>query len=106
MVLTCDIGNTRIKAGIFADNILTEVFVCNNLQSLLEKIDSHHIREVAVSSVVPGKSEKLKKALDETGILPFFISKDSIFNLSIDYESPETLGIDRVCSAEGAYYSE
>jgi type III pantothenate kinase len=104
MLLTCDIGNTRIKAGIFTDNILTEIFVCSSVSAIIEKISLNHIREVAVSSVVPANSEKLKHALSEIDIQPFIISKDSVFNLTIDYQSPETLGIDRLCSAEGAFF--
>jgi type III pantothenate kinase len=104
MILACDIGNSRIKAGIFVDNILKEVFVCGTVSEIIEKIELHHIREVAVSSVVPANSDELQNSLNNIDILPFIISKDSEFNLKIDYSSPETLGIDRLCSAEGAYF--
>ena len=104
MVLACDIGNSRIKAGIFNDNILTEVFVCNSIPSIVENINSRHIREVAISSVVPAISDELKNSLDKFEILPFVITKDSEFNLKIDYNSPDTLGMDRLCSAEGSYF--
>jgi type III pantothenate kinase len=104
MVLACDIGNSRIKAGIFTDKNLTEVFVCNNVQELIEKISLYRIREVAISSVVPANSQELQNSLYNLDISPFIISKDSEFNLSIDYKSPDTLGMDRLCSAEGAYF--
>jgi type III pantothenate kinase len=104
MLLACDIGNSRIKAGIFTDNILTEIFVCKSVSSIVDNINSRHIREVAISSVVPAISDELKNALDKFEILPFIITKDSEFNLQIDYNSPETLGMDRLCSVEGAYY--
>jgi len=104
MILTCDIGNTRIKAGIFEDNKLTEVFVCERVSEIIEKISLHHISEVAISSVVPSNSKELENSLYNIGIHPFIISKDSEFNLGIDYNSPDTLGMDRLCSAEGAYF--
>jgi type III pantothenate kinase len=104
MVLACDIGNSRIKAGIFEDNILTKVFVCSSISVLIEFITSHHIKKVAISSVVPANSNELQDALYNFGIIPFIISKDSLFNIKIDYKSPETLGIDRICSAEGAFF--
>ena len=104
MVITCDIGNSRIKAGIFKENKLTEVFICESVSSLIENIRSHRIKEVAVSSVVPAKSEELEDALFNINIRPIIITNNSKFNLTIDYNTPETLGIDRICSAEGAFF--
>ncbi len=34
----------------------------------------------------------------------FIISNKAKFNLNINYDTPETLGIDRICSSEGAFY--
>ncbi|HKI78785.1 MAG TPA: type III pantothenate kinase [Ignavibacteriaceae bacterium] len=105
MLLACDIGNTRIKAGfIEADNLVKsgsfegfdefEHFIIN------EKIDS-----VAFSSVSPEKSKELLEFITSKFKLnPFQVTHNSKFNLKIDYTTPETLGIDRICSAEGAYY--
>jgi len=104
MVLACDIGNSRIKAGIFTNNILAEVFVCNSVPILIDMIQSHHIREVAISSVVPANTKDLQDTLEKLDIFPFIITKDSDFNLCIDYNTQETLGMDRICSAEGAYF--
>jgi type III pantothenate kinase len=104
MLLACDIGNTRIKAGLFEENVLTEYFCPDSLSSLIEKIDKENIRDIAVSSVVPSITKELKDSLSKFNLVPFIISNHSRFNLEIQYETPETLGTDRICSAEGAFF--
>ena len=63
------------------------------------------INDIAVSSVVPSKT---KIIFDEIKNLTrkniFVISKEIKTNLKIEYKTPETLGIDRLCSAEGAFF--
>ena len=104
MLLACDIGNTNIKAGIFADDKLTEFHFLQDIAPLIALIKKNKIRDIAVSSVVPSKIKHLTEELHYLKLSPIIINKDSSFNLIIDYDSPETLGIDRICSAEGAYY--
>src|ERR1039458_7206382 len=94
MLLTCDIGNTNIKTGIAFFNEITSLSVL---------IKKNKYRDIVVSSVVPSKTQKLTDNLSDLNLNPIIINKNSIFNLKIDYDSPETLGIDRICSAEGAY---
>src|ERR1035438_7578206 len=105
MLLTCDIGNTNIKTGIFTDDRLTEFHFFQEITSLSVLIKKNKYRDIVVSSVVPSKTQKLTDNLSDLNLNlnPIIINKNSIFNLKIDYDSPETLGIDRICSAEGAY---
>jgi len=104
MLLTCDIGNTNIKAGIFSDDKLIEVHFLKGIIPLIGLIKINKLREIVVSSVVPSKTKHLTDILYNLKLNPSTINKDSSFNLKIHYDSPETLGIDRICSAEGAYY--
>jgi len=104
MLLACDIGNTNIKAGIFKDDRLAEFYFLKGVTNLIDVINENKLRDIVISSVVPSKSLDLFNILHNQNINPIIINKNSSFNLKIDYNSPETLGIDRICSAEGAYY--
>jgi len=103
MLLACDIGNTNIKAGIFSDDKLIEVHFLKGITPLIGLIKKNKLREIVVSSVVPSKTKHLTDNLHNLKLNPNIINKNSSFNLKIDYDSPGTLGIDRICSAEGAF---
>jgi type III pantothenate kinase len=65
--------------------------------------------EVVISSVVPQKSQTIVDFCRyERGMDAFIIDKDKKYRLEIDYKTPESLGVDRICSSEAAFkiYSE
>ena len=104
MILALDIGNTNIKAGYFLKNKLNDVVIFRNPHELYDSIKHYDFNEAAISSVVPASTEKVKQFLNEKlEITPYIISKNSLFNLNLDYKTPETLGIDRICSVEAAF---
>ncbi len=104
MLLACDIGNTRIKCGLFDKDQLVEFSSFTDLNSLFSHFYFERIRRIAVSSVVPETLQNFRTNIKHyTQIKPLTISKDSNFNLRLVYDSLNTLGIDRVCSAEGAF---
>lgn len=104
MLLTLDIGNTNIKAGVFKGEDLEYHFIFVNITILKSFLKKHAISSIAISSVAP---EKTKLIIEELSVSynfkPIIINNDCKFNLKIDYNTPETLGIDRICSAEGAF---
>jgi type III pantothenate kinase len=115
MLIAIDIGNTRIKAGKFVHDKLTEFLSFNNVTGVLKFLKSESVlkahqpltekNNIAISSVVPDKTKIISEEVFKiTGKSPFIISKDIKTNLTISYKSPETLGIDRFCSAEGALF--
>ncbi len=105
MLLACDIGNTNIKTGVFENEKLSSFNSFNTYRNFIENIKNINFSDIAISSVVPTITEKLKKDLSNFSPgKPFIIDKSANFNLKIKYDSPDTLGIDRVCSAEGAFY--
>ena len=105
MFLACDIGNTNTKWGLFENDRLKDLLIIPNEKFDLSFLNGKKINSVAISSVVPDLTKQIYFHLQNNfSITPFLITKDSKFNLIIDYETPETLGIDRVCSAEGALY--
>jgi type III pantothenate kinase len=104
MLLTLDIGNTNIKAGVFKGEDLEDHYIFTNITLLKSFLNKHEISSIAISSVVPEKTKLIVEGiLASYNFKPFIINSDCKFNLKIDYKSPETLGIDRICSAEGAF---
>ena len=105
MLLVCDIGNSKIKTGFFIDEKISSTKIFKNVDSLLKFVSGKKVNSAAVSSVVPEKLKYFNKEFaSRFGFNPIIINKNSKFNLKIDYKTPATLGIDRICSAEGAFH--
>ena len=105
MLIAIDIGNSRIKAGKFINDKLTEFHSLKNITEVFAFLKSNSKNDVAISSVVPDKTKIISEEVEKiTSKSPFIITKDIKANLTIDYKTPETLGIDRLCSAEGALF--
>ena len=104
MILALDIGNTNIKIGYFLENKLKEFVIFRNPEELFNSVNQIKFRGAAISSVVPKLTENITQFLkDELKIIPYIISTASLFKLKLDYKTPKTLGIDRICSAEAAF---
>jgi type III pantothenate kinase len=105
MLIVCDIGNSFIKSAVFRNNKLTDYSVLRDFSSILNSVKREDAKEIAVTTVVPSKLRLLKQELSNNYRLkPFIINKNLKFNISIKYSTPQTLGMDRICSVEGAYY--
>ena len=104
-ILSCDIGNSSIKFGLYSEGKLLDYSRISHEEfshAFLAKMDFEF---AAISSVVPAVTDKLTELLEtQFRITPLIISKSSEFSLEINYETPETLGIDRICGAEGALF--
>jgi type III pantothenate kinase len=104
MILTIDIGNTRIKSAVFEnDNIVEEnIFQKENYQLSIENILKKYkkINVLVVSSV--GKLEKSAFELFSKRVNLYFITRDNHFPFANLYATPNTLGIDRMVLSAGA----
>ncbi len=105
MLLVIDIGNSRIKTAIFdQDKIISSDSFIDQIK-FESYLKSQDITEIAICSVVPDKAKLITQQISGLkGISPFVITNDMKTNLSVTYKTPETLGIDRLCSAEGAFF--
>lgn len=103
MLLTCDLGNTNFKFAVFNGEEPVKIASVNGHKFTRAFLDKFTFNQVAISSVIPDKTIELKKILlDEFKIRPFIINQQVQFNVEFEYDSPHTLGVDRVCSVEGA----
>lgn len=103
MLLAIDIGNTNIKAGIFDQQKLLDQFIAPNFPEIISSLGSCNITAASISSVVPEKTKLIYEEVESSfRCKPFIITNNVKFNLEVKYKTPETLGIDRLCSVEGA----
>jgi type III pantothenate kinase len=105
MLYTLDIGNTNIKLASFVEDKLSDFVIVKDLQEISNFIIKDKNVSIAFCSVVPEKSNQLKGlAKRDLAIEPFEVKLNSFTNIKISYETPNTLGLDRICSLEGALY--
>ena len=104
MILAIDVGNSRIKAAVFENSKLVEhfVFVKDNLENslsiIIEKFSS--ITDLVLSSV--GNVE-IDSFLKYQNILKVhFIDHQTAFPFNNLYQTPLTLGMDRMVLSAGA----
>ncbi|MES2575076.1 MAG: type III pantothenate kinase [Bacteroidota bacterium] len=104
MILAIDVGNTRIKAAVFEGAIVLEPFVFfkteleKNIQNILKKYKN--LTHFVVSSV--SDIEKQSFLAFENLVNIHFVSHHDTFPFVNGYETPQTLGIDRIVLATGA----
>lgn len=104
MLLTIDIGNTKIKCAVFEQNTLLERFVfatedaLKNLKKILKKFENI---QFSISSSV-GKLDKECLEYINTQSKLIIVSHELNFPFKNLYSTPKTLGVDRMVLAAGA----
>jgi len=104
MVLTIDVGNTRIKGAVFEGYNAVEfcVFSKNEIHEKIEIILKKYqkITHLVVASV--GNIEKELFSYFENELDVWFVSHEDAFPFVNKYATPKTLGIDRMVLSSGA----
>ncbi len=102
MNLVIDIGNTRIKAGVFDGKKLITCFIIKSFKksSLTSLINRYAIRSVIFSSVI--KEKKLLAGSESLQV--FYLNHKTELPIVNDYATPATLGTDRLANACGAAF--
>ena len=101
MDLAIDIGNTCIKTGVFDGKELIRVQTYNSMEDLLkdEKLFMG-IKRISVSSVTDAHID----LMNDIGSIPIrLFSKDTTIPLINKYQSPDTLGADRILASLGSF---
>jgi len=104
MILTVDVGNTRIKAAVFEGGSVLENFIFEKkelekkIKKILEKYQN--CSDLVVASV--GNIEKQSFLTFEKELNVHFLTHEDVFPFTNKYATPKTLGIDRMVLAAGA----
>lgn len=107
MLLAIDIGNSLTKFGVFeGDALVQRLSIPTVRQATADEIynfDFQSIRRVVISSVVPElKNAYLELCRERFQVEPIFVDASFDFNLKINYQPPENLGVDRLVAAFAA----
>jgi len=104
MILTIDVGNTRIKGAVFEGaNLVSDfVFSKDDLEKNIQKIlkDFSDVTDLVIASV--GNIEKQVFFDFNKAVNVHLVSHSDVFPFVNRYETPLTLGIDRMVLAAGA----
>lgn len=104
MNIAADIGNTRVKFGVFKEGALLyqETREKGGEEYLLEIATNHKAKNIILSSVAGSVGEALQRELSKRF---FYLELDAHTPLPIRnlYETPETLGKDRLAAVAGAF---
>ncbi|MCC6549255.1 MAG: type III pantothenate kinase [Ignavibacteriaceae bacterium] len=102
-ILTLDVGNTRTKYHLFKQDTLKSYGVLVNADQITDITRSFEPDRIGLSSVNPVKSDILINSLPtEYQSKLVRIGSAGKLNFELDYETPQTLGSDRICSMAGA----
>jgi len=112
-LLAIDIGNTNIKYGLYRHGVLTDVVsgATDRIQTadeygvLLTRLVPWQVDGCIVSSVVPPVTEALTHAVRAyLRVDPMIVRPGIRTGLTMRYETPHTLGSDRVVAAVAAVH--
>ena len=104
MILTIDVGNTRIKCAVFEDYTLLDIKIFSrinfilNIQNILKNYPE--ISNLVVSSVGNIAENDFFELKNQVNII--FVDQKTIFPFKNLYTTPATLGIDRMVLSAGA----
>ncbi|MEO8252754.1 MAG: type III pantothenate kinase [Flavobacterium sp.] len=104
MILTVDVGNTRIKAAVFEGDTNLKSFFFDktaleiNIENIIKEFQL--LTHLIASSV--GTVEKESFLAFESKIKVHFVSNQDSFPFINNYGTPKTLGVDRMVLAAGA----
>ncbi|WP_394990582.1 type III pantothenate kinase, partial [Emticicia sp.] len=98
-----DLGNTYAKIGFFAGNELLEVQKGLSINELEEAISLKNVKNLIISSVTRSQIE-LEDIFKNYNFYKIFLNATTPLPIKKDYETPQTLGSDRIAGAVGANF--
>ncbi len=102
-IFIIDAGNSFLKVGVFRDQKLEKVIRIGyedliSYADLLNKVES---KVVFISSVL---SENETNKLIDIYPQSILLNKTCLFPILIKYETPESLGLDRICNSVASHF--
>lgn len=104
MIFCLDLGNTRLKCGVMEHGELLEELIFTGdklLQETAAALDKFRPAASILSSVVDHPAELETLLADRTAFTK--LSHNVQLPVTLAYEKPETLGVDRIALAAGAW---
>ncbi|MCX6215091.1 type III pantothenate kinase [Spirosoma sp.] len=101
MNLVVDWGNSRLKTGSFAGPDLVEVGLYDSVEALLDDFIKRPVKQVLVSST-SRPAEEIRRRFTGLDINVQILDSQTPVPIRKDYDTPATLGADRVAAAVGA----
>lgn len=98
-----DVGNTFIKVGLFDNDTLVLKRIVKTGSEAGDFIDQHKPRHIIVSSVSI-KDEEILKNLNSADYNVLIFDTHTPIPVKNEYQSPHTLGRDRIAGAVGANF--
>jgi type III pantothenate kinase len=101
--LAIDIGNTVTKIAVFDKNKLTEIFYDRNgsLDNLSEICEKYGI-ENGIVATVKNIEANARKQIEKCLFPMFWLTRETKLPIVNLYETPQTLGYDRIAAVVGA----
>lgn len=114
MFLAVDVGNSTVKGGLFDGADLVRVFsesietaddrAAAWTEALRPHLDDVALDQVGLASVVPTTAEAVTSALHRyTGAALTTVRPDMPLPFALDYDTPDTLGMDRLAAAAAGW---
>lgn len=103
-VFCLDLGNSRLKCGVMADGEFQEELFfseTNLVQDVRDALDRFHPQAAILSSVIDHPEELETLLSGRTSFIKLHYSTP--LPIQLVYEKPETLGVDRIALACGAW---
>lgn len=112
--LSIDVGNSAVKGGLYEGAERVRVFTVDIgtvddtaaawRAALAPHLSGVAVEQVGLSSVVPATAERVTAALREhTDAAPTIVRPTMPLPFRLDYETPETLGVDRLAAAAAGW---
>lgn len=104
MNLLLDLGNTRIKMGLFSasEELKSFYFDYSEIDNLFKKAEKSNLKQAAISSVKP-IPQAIFDWLAERSVPVLTINASIKLPFKLNYETADTLGSDRICNIAGAW---
>ncbi len=100
--LCIDFGNTRLKAALFSNNQLQNIFVlCDDVSAGIKQLVADHKPDASILSSVVNHPPEIENVLKENTHF-HLLSNTSLLPFSIPVGKPETVGADRLAIAAAA----
>ena len=105
MLLALDVGNSSVKGALWGGSWETvQRWDHGGVGSWAERLRSiGDLEAVGIASVVPAITDVLFEAAERVGVPVVSVSTDLRLPFRLDYQTPHTLGADRLAAAVGGH---